>query len=163
MGAFEKAVRETHTVDGRQIFLFNNAGVSTAGSLFTDTENEWERTFNVCWYGVYFMCRSFIPMLREAPEAYVVNVSSVNGFYAWIGHFQPHTAYSAAKFAVKGFTEALRMDFLLNAPHIKVAVVMPGHIGTGIAQNSQSLRAATQSHHARIRERHAAVRARIGE
>jgi NAD(P)-dependent dehydrogenase (short-subunit alcohol dehydrogenase family) len=48
----------------------------------------------------------------------------------------PHTAYSAAKFAVKGFTEALIADFRMNAPHIKVSVVMPGHIGTGIRVNS---------------------------
>jgi short-subunit dehydrogenase len=48
----------------------------------------------------------------------------------------PHTAYSAAKFAVKGFSEALQTDLRLNAPHIKCSVVMPGHIGTGIAGNT---------------------------
>ena len=49
----------------------------------------------------------------------------------------PHTAYSAAKFAVKGFTEALINDLRLNAPHIKCSVVMPGHIGTSIVANSR--------------------------
>ena len=52
------------------------------------------------------------------------------------GPHTAHTAYSAAKFAVKGFTEALVNDFRLNAPHVKVSVVMPGHIGTSIVINS---------------------------
>jgi NAD(P)-dependent dehydrogenase (short-subunit alcohol dehydrogenase family) len=60
----------------------------------------------------------------------------MNGFFASVGPDVPHTAYSAAKFAVKGFTEALIADFRINAPHIKVSVVMPGHIGTGIRTNS---------------------------
>jgi NAD(P)-dependent dehydrogenase (short-subunit alcohol dehydrogenase family) len=63
----------------------------------------------------------------------------VNGFYASIGQGVPHTAYSAAKFAVKGFTEALIEDFRTNAPHVKVAVVMPGHIGTDIVKNSRGI------------------------
>ena len=66
--------------------------------------------------------------------------SSVNGFWASIGTATSHTAYSAAKFAVKGFTEALITDLRLNAPHIKTSLVMPGHIGTSIALNSQSAR-----------------------
>jgi short-subunit dehydrogenase len=49
----------------------------------------------------------------------------------------PHTAYASAKFAVKGFSEALIEDFRVNAPHVKVAVVMPGHIGTDIIANSR--------------------------
>ena len=59
-----------------------------------------------------------------------MNTSSVNGFWAILGPGMPHTAYSAAKFAVKGFTEALLEDFRLNAPHVDASVVMPGHIGT---------------------------------
>jgi short-subunit dehydrogenase len=66
----------------------------------------------------------------------MVNVSSVNGFWASLGPETSHTAYSAAKFAVKGFTEALVNDFRNNAPHLKASVVMPGHIGTNIALNT---------------------------
>ena len=66
----------------------------------------------------------------------MVNTSSVNGFWAALGPDVSHSAYSAAKFAVKGFTEALVNDFRLNAPHVKVSVVMPGHIGTSIMINS---------------------------
>ena len=63
----------------------------------------------------------------------------MNGFWALLGPGMPHTAYSAAKFAVKGFSEALIEDFRLNAPHVKVAVVMPGHIGTDIVTNSRKV------------------------
>ena len=59
-----------------------------------------------------------------------------NGFWASLGDGVPHTSYSAAKFAVKGFTEALLNDFKVNAPHLNVSVVMPGHIGTDISQNT---------------------------
>jgi len=90
----------------------------------------------VNWSGVYNCSRAFVPLLVAADEAVLVNVSSVNGFWAWLGPNVPHTAYSASKFAVKGFTEALIEDFRLNAPHVKAAVVMPGHVGTDIALNA---------------------------
>jgi NAD(P)-dependent dehydrogenase (short-subunit alcohol dehydrogenase family) len=65
-----------------------------------------------------------------------VNTSSVNGFWASLGPGFPHTAYCSAKFAVKGLSEALITDLRLNAPHIGVSVVMPGHIGTDVVLNS---------------------------
>ena len=116
--------------------LFNNAGISGGGSMIVNGRDEWERTFNICWGGVYLTTRTFLPLLRAADDAHIVNTSSINGFWASVGPDVPHTAYSAAKFAVKGFTEALIADFRINAPHIKVSVVMPGHIGTGIRTNS---------------------------
>src|SRR6267154_3872850 len=116
--------------------LFNNAGIGGGGSLFTNTREAWERTFNICWGGVYLGVRTFLPLLLKADEGHIVNTSSVNGFWASVGLGVSHTAYSAAKFAVKGFTEALMTDLRLNAPHIKVSVVMPGHIGTGFRTNS---------------------------
>ena len=67
-------------------------------------------------------------LLVASPEAHFVNTNSVNGFWATLGPRSAHSAYSAAKFAVKGFTEALVTDFANNAPHVKVSVVMPGHI-----------------------------------
>jgi NAD(P)-dependent dehydrogenase (short-subunit alcohol dehydrogenase family) len=101
-----------------------------------DGRNEWETTFNVCWGGVYLGTRVFMPMLVASEEGHIVNTSSVNGFWASLGPNIAHTAYSAAKFAVKGFTEALITDLRNNAPHVKASVVMPGHIGTSIAINS---------------------------
>ena len=119
--------------------LFNNAGIGGGGSFVNSERSEWEKTFNVCWGGVYYNCRAFLPMLMAADEAHIINTSSVNGFWASLGPHTAHTAYSAAKFAVKGFTEALVNDLRLNAPHIKCSVVMPGHIGTAIAINSRKV------------------------
>ena len=116
--------------------LFNNAGIGGGGSFLLDERDEWEKTFNICWGGVYLSTRTFMPMLLASAEGHVVNTSSVNGFWASLGLGFPHTAYSAAKFAVKGFTEALITDFRLNAPHLRASVVMPGHIGTSIVINS---------------------------
>jgi NAD(P)-dependent dehydrogenase (short-subunit alcohol dehydrogenase family) len=119
--------------------LFNNAGIGGGGSLFTNSREQWERTFNICWGGVYLGVRTFLPLLQKADEGHIVNTSSVNGFWASVGLGVSHTAYSAAKFAVKGFTEALITDLRLNAPHIKCSVVMPGHIGTSIVSNSRKV------------------------
>jgi NAD(P)-dependent dehydrogenase (short-subunit alcohol dehydrogenase family) len=117
--------------------LFNNAGIGGGGSLVVSSRESWERTFNICWGGVYLGVRTFLPLMLKADEGHIVNTSSVNGFWASVGMGVPHTAYSAAKFAVKGFTEALINDLRLNAPHIKCSVVMPGHIGTSIVANSR--------------------------
>ncbi|MFH0301237.1 SDR family NAD(P)-dependent oxidoreductase [Bradyrhizobium sp. 31Argb] len=125
--------------------LFNNAGIGGGGSLFTNTREQWERTFNICWGGVYLGVRTFLPLLVKADEGHIVNTSSVNGFWASVGMGVAHTAYSAAKFAVKGFTEALINDLRLNAPHIKCSVVMPGHIGTSIVSNSRKVQIGTES------------------
>ena len=125
--------------------LFNNAGIGGGGSLFTNTREQWERTFNICWGGVYLGVRTFLPLLVKADEAHIVNTSSVNGFWASVGMGVSHTAYSAAKFAVKGFTESLINDLRLNAPHVKCSVVMPGHIGTSIVSNSRKVQLGTES------------------
>jgi NAD(P)-dependent dehydrogenase (short-subunit alcohol dehydrogenase family) len=135
MQAFAAAVAETHDTDHIHL-LFNNAGIGGGGSFVADAADEWERTFGVCWGGVYNGLRAFLPLLLAATEGHIVNTSSVNGFWASIGPNLPHTAYSAAKFAVKGLTEALITDFRINAPHLSVSVVMPGHIGTEIVRNS---------------------------
>jgi NAD(P)-dependent dehydrogenase (short-subunit alcohol dehydrogenase family) len=135
VGAFRDAVRTAHRTDCVHL-LFNNAGIGGGGSFLTDPREEWERVFAVCWWGVYYCARAFLPLLVASPEARLVNTSSVNGFWASLGPGIPHTAYSAAKFAVKGFSEALITDLRLNAPHVKVSVVMPGHVGTSIVLNS---------------------------
>ncbi len=140
MTRFAQEVQAQHDTDCVNL-VFNNAGIGGAGSMLIDERAAWERTFNVCWYGVYHGTRVFLPLLVAAEEGHLVNTSSVNGFWASIGPDVSHTAYSAAKFAVKGFTEALITDLRLNAPHVSVSVVMPGHIGTGIAGNSWAVHA----------------------
>ena len=135
MLAFRDFVASAHDTDHINL-LFNNAGIGGGGSFVLDDRAEWDATFAVCWGGVYGCTRAFMPMLLASTEGHVVNTSSVNGFWASLGPGIPHTAYSAAKFAVKGFTEALISDFRINAPHLRASVVMPGHIGTSIVLNS---------------------------
>ena len=125
------AQQNTQTIN----LLFNNAGIGGGGSFITSTREEWERCFAVCWYGVYYCSRAFMQSIVESEEGHIVNTSSINGFWASLGG-TPHTSYSAAKFAVKGFSEALIDDLRVNAPHVGVSVVMPGHIGTSIAENT---------------------------
>jgi NAD(P)-dependent dehydrogenase (short-subunit alcohol dehydrogenase family) len=133
--AFRDAMKHQHETEHINL-LFNNAGVGGAGSFLNDDRTEWDKTFGVDWFGVYYCTRAFMPLLLASTEGHIINVSSVNGFWACLGPVVPHTAYSSAKFAVKGFSEALLTDLRLNAPHVKVSVVMPGHIGTSIAINS---------------------------
>lgn len=135
MLGFRDEVLEQHQTDSINL-LFNNAGIGGGGSFVADSRERWERTFDICWQGVYLGCRAFVPLVIASDEGHVVNTASINGFWASIGPTRPHTAYAAAKFAVKGFTEALITDFRVNAPHVQASVVMPGHIGTGIALNS---------------------------
>jgi NAD(P)-dependent dehydrogenase (short-subunit alcohol dehydrogenase family) len=135
---FRDEVVEQHGTDHIHA-LFNNAGIGGGGSFVAGDRHAWDRTFGVCWGGVYNCSRAFVPLLIAADEGVIVNTSSVNGFWASLGPGVPHTAYSAAKFAVKGFTEALMEDLRVNAPHVTAAVVMPGHIGTEIVFNSRKI------------------------
>ncbi len=134
--AFREQLLTRHEVEHLDL-AFNNAGIGGGGSFVTDEDRmAWEKTFDVCWYGVYYGSRAFLPLLVRSEEGHLVNTSSINGFWATVGPDVPHTAYSAAKFAVKGFTEALNVDLQLHAPHVTAHVVMPGHIGTEIGLNS---------------------------
>jgi NAD(P)-dependent dehydrogenase (short-subunit alcohol dehydrogenase family) len=135
---FRDEVVAQHETDHVNL-VFNNAGIGGGGSFIIGKREEWDTTFGVCWGGVYNGARAFVPLLIASDDGYLVNTSSVNGFWASLGPGIPHTAYSSAKFAVKGFSEALLEDFRLNAPHVKVAVVMPGHIGTDIVNNSREI------------------------
>ncbi|MGO8982908.1 MAG: SDR family oxidoreductase [Streptosporangiaceae bacterium] len=116
--------------------VFSNAGIGGGSSFVTDSREEWERTFAVDWQGVYYCARAFLPLLIASGDGILVNTSSVNGFWAALGPGMPNTAYATAKFAIKGFSEALIEDLRTNAPGVRVAVVMPGHVGTDIVANS---------------------------
>ena len=133
--AFRDAVVRQHETDHINL-VFNNAGIGGGGSFLIGERAAWDKTFGVCWGGVYYCSRAFMPLLVASTEGHIINTSSVNGFWACLGPMIAHTAYSAAKFAVKGFSEALLVDLRLNAPHVKVSLVMPGHIGTSIMTNT---------------------------
>jgi NAD(P)-dependent dehydrogenase (short-subunit alcohol dehydrogenase family) len=117
--------------------LFNNAGIGGGPSFVKSSREEWERTFAVDWWGVYYCTRTFLPLLIASGDGVLINTSSVNGFWASLGPGMPNNAYATAKFAVRGFTEALIEDLRTNAPEVRVAVVMPGHVGTDIIANTR--------------------------
>src|SRR6476469_810911 len=116
--------------------VFANAGIGGAGSFVNDSREEWEHTFAVDWWGVYHCARTFLPLLIASGDGVLVNTSSVNGLWAALGPGMPNTAYSAAKCAVRGFTGSLIEDLRSNAPQVRVAGVMPGHVGTDIIGNT---------------------------
>jgi NAD(P)-dependent dehydrogenase (short-subunit alcohol dehydrogenase family) len=132
---FRDEVLAAHAA-GHVDLVFSNAGIGGGGSFIADPREQWESVFAVDFWGVYYCARAFLPLLIKSAEGVLVNTSSVNGFWASLGQGVPHTAYSTAKFAVKGLSEALIEDLRVHAPHVRVAVVMPGHVATNIVANS---------------------------
>jgi NAD(P)-dependent dehydrogenase (short-subunit alcohol dehydrogenase family) len=116
--------------------VFSNAGAGGGESFAAGDREVWERIFAIDWWGVYYCARAFLPLLIASGDGVLVNTSSVNGFWASLGPGMPQTAYATAKFAVRGFSEALIEDLRTNAPQVRVALVMPGHVGTNIVVNS---------------------------
>ena len=138
MTAFRDHVSKAHESDHIDL-LFNNAGIGGAGySFVAEPREQWERVFNVNWGGVYLGVRVFLPMLMRSERARIVNTSSVNGFWAGLSTTESLVAYSTAKYAVRGFSEALITDLRLRAPHVEVSVVFPGYIGTSLVRNSMT-------------------------
>jgi NAD(P)-dependent dehydrogenase (short-subunit alcohol dehydrogenase family) len=110
--------------------LYNNAGISGAGAGILDTDwRVYERVLAVNLWGVIHGTRAFLPHLIASGDGHVVTMSSLNGIMA-----QPELgAYCTAKFAVRGFTETLRGEMLLAGHPVRVTVVHPGGVRTGIA------------------------------
>jgi NAD(P)-dependent dehydrogenase (short-subunit alcohol dehydrogenase family) len=143
---FRDELLEEHASDHVDL-VFSNAGIGGGASFVSDSREEWERTFAVDWWGVYYCARAFLPLLIASGDGVLVNTSSVNGFWATLGPGMPNQAYSTAKFAVRGFTEGLIEDLRTNAPQVRVAVVMPGHVGTNIVANSLRARGLPEPEH----------------
>ena len=140
----QREVAGAHDTDAVHL-LFNNAGAVGGMSFVTSPEEEWERTFAVSWDGTYNCTRAFLPMLMVADRGAVVNTASVNALWASLGSRTPHSAYSSAKFAVRGFTESLVVDFQRHAPHLSAVLVLPGHVRTGMPAPPRSWRRALGS------------------
>jgi len=132
---FRDEVLAEHASDHVDL-VFSNAGAGGGGSFAAGGRGEWERIFAIDWWGVYYCARAFLPLLIASGDGVLVNTSSVNGLWASLGPGMPQSAYSTAKFAVRGFTEALIEDLRTNAPQVRVALVLPGHVGTNIVANS---------------------------
>jgi NAD(P)-dependent dehydrogenase (short-subunit alcohol dehydrogenase family) len=133
---FRDELLQQHATDHVD-FVFSNAGIFAGGSFVKDPREQWERTFAIDWWGTYYCARTFLPLLIASGDGVLVNTASVAGFWATAGAGAPITAYSTAKFAIKGFSEALVEDLRINAPQVRVVVVMPGVVNTDIYLNSR--------------------------
>lgn len=111
--------------------LVNNAGVALGGTFEQVSEEDFEWLFSINFWGVVRMTRAFLPHLRKSDDARIVNLSSVFGLVAPPGQ----TAYAASKFAVRGFSEALRHE-LARSP-VGVTVIHPGGVATSIADSAR--------------------------
>ncbi len=111
--------------------LFNNAGVALGGTFEEVSATDFEWLFNINFWGVVGMTRAFLPVLRQSDEARIVNLSSLFGLISPPGQ----TAYAASKFAVRGFSNALRHE--LAGTTVGVTVVHPGGVATSIARSSR--------------------------
>jgi len=111
--------------------LVNNAGVALLGQFNEIDQAEIEWLFNINFWGVVHSTRAFLSHLATRPEAHIVNVSSIYGIIAPPGQ----TAYSSAKFAVRGFSESLRHELQAASSPVRLSVVHPGGVSTNIVRN----------------------------
>lgn len=112
--------------------IYNNAGIAFTGDVEISQFKDIERVMDVDFWGVVNGTKAFLPHLIESGDGHVVNVSSLFGIFSVPGQ----AAYNSAKFAVRGFTEALRQEMALAKHPVKVTCVHPGGIKTAIARNS---------------------------
>jgi short-subunit dehydrogenase len=114
--------------------VINNAGVALMGQFNEIDQAQMDWLMNINFWGVVHGTRAFLPHLASQREAHIVNLSSIFGIIAPPGQ----TAYAAAKFAVRGFSEALRHELALAASPVRLSVVHPGGVATNIARNSRT-------------------------
>jgi NAD(P)-dependent dehydrogenase (short-subunit alcohol dehydrogenase family) len=126
--AFPQAVLASHPgVD----ILVNNAGVAIGGTFEAVSEEDFEWLFEINFWGLVRMTRAFLPLLQKSDDARLVNLSSIYGIISPPGQ----TAYSASKFAVRGFSNSLRQE--LAGSRVGVTLVHPGGVATSIADNAR--------------------------
>jgi short-subunit dehydrogenase len=114
--------------------VVNNAGVALMGQFDEIDQAQMDWLMNINFWGVVHGTRAFLPHLGRQREAHIVNLSSIFGIIAPPGQ----TAYAAAKFAVRGFSEALRHELAMAASPVRLSVVHPGGVATNIARNSRT-------------------------
>ncbi|GJL96462.1 MAG: acetoin dehydrogenase [Hyphobacterium sp.] len=124
---FASEVRQTH---GEAHLLFNNAGVALGGRFDQISPEQFDWLLNINLHGVVRMTRAFLPLIQEQSEGHITNISSIFGVIAPEGQ----TAYSAAKFGVRGFTMALRHELMGSSTG--VTTIHPGGIATNIAKRA---------------------------
>lgn len=112
--------------------LFNNAGITVVESIEAIDYTDFERVMAIDFWGVVYGTKTFLPILKRQPRANIINISSVFGLIA----APSQAAYNAAKFAVRGFTECLRLELELEGARVAVSCVHPGGIATNIVKNA---------------------------
>ena len=117
---------------GKVNLIFNNAGIAFAGDVVESEFKDIDRVMDVDFWGVVNGTKAFLPHLIASGDGHVVNVSSIFGIFS----MPSQSAYNAAKFAVRGFTESLRQEMLISKHPVKVTCVHPGGIKTNIARNA---------------------------
>jgi len=129
VAAFPAIVSAQH---GAVDVLVNNAGVALGGTFDMVSEEDFDWLFNINFHGVVRMTRAFLPLLRASTDARLVNISSIFGIVAPA----EQVAYAASKFAVRGFSEALRHE--LDGSTVGVTVVHPGGVRTNISESARA-------------------------
>lgn len=109
--------------------VYNNAGVAGSGTVLDSDFADYDRVLSINLFGVVHGTKAFLPHLIASGDGHVVNLSSLNGIMGQGGL----GAYAASKFAVRGFTETLRVEMLAAGHPVRVSVVHPGGVKTGIA------------------------------
>ena len=127
--AYAEAVNEHF---GKVNQIYNNAGIAFTGDIEVSQFKDIERVMDVDYWGVVNGTKAFLPYVIASGDGHIINVSSVFGLFSVPGQ----AAYNAAKFAVRGFSEALRQEMILARHPVAVTTVHPGGIKTGIARNA---------------------------
>ncbi|MBI1761212.1 MAG: SDR family NAD(P)-dependent oxidoreductase [Acidobacteria bacterium] len=140
-------VQEVVAAHGRANLVINNAGVALLGTFAELSTADIAWLMGVNFWGVIYGTKYFLPVLQQQPAAHLVNISSIFGIIGFPGQ----SAYNASKFAVRGFTEALRHE--LEGSHVRISCVHPGGIKTNIARsarvgaNAQAVQASLEEGH----------------
>jgi NADP-dependent 3-hydroxy acid dehydrogenase YdfG len=129
--AFELYADAVKAHFGKVNQIYNNAGIAFVGDIEVSQFKDIEKVMDVDFWGVVNGTKVFLPHLIESGDGHVINISSVFGLFSVPGQ----AAYNAAKFAVRGFTEALRQEMELAKHPVKVTTVHPGGIKTNIVRN----------------------------
>ncbi|CQD13169.1 short chain alcohol dehydrogenase [Mycobacterium europaeum] len=130
--AFLAYANAVHEHFGRVNQIYNNAGITFVGSIEDSRFKDLERVMDVDYWGVVNGTKAFLPHLIASGDGHVINISSALGLFSAPGQ----AAYVSAKFAVRGFTEALRQEMVLAGHPVRVTTVHPGGVKTGFARNA---------------------------
>jgi NAD(P)-dependent dehydrogenase (short-subunit alcohol dehydrogenase family) len=128
--AWADAVVEEH---GQVNLVINNAGVALGANIESMSYEDFEWLMGINFWGVVYGTKAFLPHLKAASEGHIVNLSSVFGLFS----VPTQSAYNSAKFAVRGFTDALRMELKIEGSTVSCTTIHPGGIKTNIARNSR--------------------------